>query len=142
MPPSIEYVSAKGHKKEESFPSNIRLAATVTLGNGAVVVTGGLGSENQVWMSAQVAPAKWNKKRDMPEGRKGHAAAAITVGKTELVVVAGGWNKKGQELDSVNRYHSDLDKWDTGTLFPRCSRQGWTFTFMFRYRNNMYRHSM
>ena len=63
-------------------------------------------------MSTQSASAKWENKQDMLESRKGHASAAINVGKVEVVVVAGGWDYKGDEMDSVHMYKPDLDKRD------------------------------
>jgi hypothetical protein len=76
-------------------------------------VTGGRGSEKHVFMSTQYSSPKWEKKQDMLERRKGHASAAINVGKSEVVVVAGGWDYKGDEMDTVHMYNLDLDKWGT-----------------------------
>jgi hypothetical protein len=100
--PLIQSLTTGGPKKEVPFPSHSRLGAAVTLGNGAVVVTGGRGSEKQVWMTPQTASAIWKRRKDMLEGRKGHATAAVKVGGVEVVVVAGGWDCNGQELDSVH----------------------------------------
>ena len=44
-------LTTDGPKKEAPYPSLSRLSAAVTLATGAVLVTGGRGSEKQVWMS-------------------------------------------------------------------------------------------
>ena len=111
--PSIQFLTARGPKKETKFPSHSRLSAAVTLSSGIVVVTGGRGSEKHVFMSTISSSPKWEQKQDMLESRKGHASAAINVGKVEVVVVAGGWDYKGDEMDSVHMYSADLNKWDT-----------------------------
>ena len=108
---STQYLTSKGPKKEEPFPSHSHLAAAVTLDNGAVVVTGGRVSENQVSISLTTSSIKWKKRQDMLEGRKGHAAAAVSLDDLDLVIVAGGWGDKGKELDSVHMYNTQLDKW-------------------------------
>ena len=109
--PSTQYLTTQGPQKEKTFPSHSRLAAAVTLGNGAVIVTGGRGSEKQVWMSLTASSSKWGKQQAMLEGRKGHAAAAVSLNGLEVVIVAGGWGFKGKELDSVHMYNTQLDKW-------------------------------
>ena len=111
--PSTQNMATKGPQKEEIFPSHSRLSAAVTLGNGTVVVTGGRGSEKQVWMSLTTSSLKWGKRHDMMEGRKGHAAAAVSLDNLEVMIVAGGWGFKGKELDSVHLYNTQLDKWST-----------------------------
>ena len=118
MLPSIEYRTTKEHGSEGPFPTNIRLAAAVTLRTGSVVVTGGRGGERDVWMSTVDTPVMWSRRQDMLEGRKGHAAVVVNIGSEDMVVVAGGWGNGGKELDSVHVYKPELDKWDVLQKMP------------------------
>ena len=102
-------MTSTGSSSELAYPSYSRLAKAVTLSTGDIVVTGGRGSENEVWM--KLVSSQWTRKKDMPEGRKGHAAAAVNVGGQEVVVVAGGWGVGGKELASTSRYNPYEDKW-------------------------------
>ena len=115
---SIEAMTTDGPKREFAYPTLSRLAAAVTLARGAVVVTGGRGSETEVWMNSSNNFKEWERRNDMTEGRKGHAAAVINLGRSELVVVAGGWNYLGQELTSVNVYNPEEDKWSRMPNMP------------------------
>ena len=95
-----------------------RLASAVTLRTGEILVTGGLGSGKEVWLSSPITPSTWNKRKDMLIGRKGHATAAIILGEQEVVVVAGGWDSSGQELASVLVYTPDQDMWNSLPNMP------------------------
>ena len=108
---SVQLLSTEGPKKEVFYPSLSRLAAAVTLETGAVVVTGGLGSENQVWIKPSTSDVTWSRGKDMFEGRKGHAAGIAKLDEIEVVVVAGGWGILDQELNSVELYRQDQDQW-------------------------------
>ena len=74
-------------------------------------MTGGLGSERQVWMNPAFSSATWKRKNDMLQGRKGHAAAVVKVSGVEVMVLAGGWEEDGQELASVDVYKPSQDQW-------------------------------
>ena len=108
---SIQFLTTDGPRKEASYPSLSRLAAAVTLTTGDVVVTGGRGSEKQVWMNPSTSSASWTRRKDLPEGRRGHAMAVVGLRGGEVVVVAGGWGLLAQELPSVNVYRPDKDHW-------------------------------
>ena len=105
----MQSMTSTGSSEEVAYPSHSRLANAVTLSSGAIVVTGGRGSENDVWMSS--SSNQWNRKKNMPVGRKGHAAAAVMVGGIESVIVAGGWDLHGKELLSVSMFMPYEDKW-------------------------------
>jgi hypothetical protein len=51
------------------------------------------------------------KYKNMPVGRKGHAAAVAEIGEVESVIVAGGWDIYGKELASVSMFMPYEDKW-------------------------------
>ena len=109
--PSLQCLTTEGPNKEVFYPSLSRLAAAVTLETGGVVVTGGLGSENQVWIKPSTTDVTWSRGKDMFEGRKGHAAGIVKLDEIEVVVVAGGWGIMDEELNSVELYQQDQDQW-------------------------------
>ena len=43
----------------------------------------------------------------MLEGRKSNAAAEVSLDGLEVMIVVGGWDYKGKELDSVRIYNPD-----------------------------------
>ena len=116
--PSVLMKTIEGSRQEYLYPSLSRLASAVTLRTGEILVTGGLGSDREVWLSSPITPSTWNKRKDMLIGRKGHATAAITLGEQEVVVVAGGWDSSGQELASVLVYTPDQDMWNSLPNMP------------------------
>ena len=111
--PSVIMQTTEGARQEYLYPSLSRLASAVTLSTGEILVTGGLGSGQEVWLSSAIIPSTWTRRKDMLIGRKGHATAAITLGEQEVVVVAGGWDSSGQELASVQAYTPDKDMWNS-----------------------------
>ena len=72
---SMQFLTTEGPKKEMFYPTNSHLAAAVSLTAGAVIVTGGLGSEKQVWMKPSTSDVTWKRRKEMLEGRIGHEAA-------------------------------------------------------------------
>jgi hypothetical protein len=108
---SIQFLTIEGSKNETYCPFQTRLAAAVTLSTGAIVVTGGCGSENKVWMNPSLPSRIWHRKQEMPEGRKGHASTSIRLRGEEVVIVAGGWGVMGTELSSVFVYKPEHDMW-------------------------------
>ena len=113
--PSMQVLSTEGPKTEMAYPVYSRLAAAATLTIG-LIVTGGLGSENQVWIKPSNSNSTWNRKKDMLEGRTGHGSSQVRLDGVEVVVVAGGWGATFQELSSVEMYNHKEDKW---TSLPR-----------------------
>ena len=73
-----------------AYPVHSRLAAAVTLTVG-VIVTGGLGSEKQVWIKPSHSNSTWNRRKDMIDERLGHGSCRVRLNGAEVVVVAGGW---------------------------------------------------
>ena len=116
---SIQFLTTDGSNKEASYPTLSRLAAAVTLSTGSILVTGGRVNEKQVWMSASNSSTSWVRKKDMLEGRKGHAAAAVMLADVEVVIVAGGWSFLAQELASVELYRPKQDQWSRLTSMPK-----------------------
>jgi len=110
--------TTEGSGQEFIFPSESRLASAVTLRTGEILVTGGLRSGKEVWLSSPRTPSTWNKRKDMLVGRKGHATAAVMIGEQEVVVVGGGWDSSGQELASVHVYTPSQDIWRSLTDMP------------------------
>merc|ERR1711915_396862 len=103
-------------EEEEQTPTEFRLSAAVTLETGDVLVSGGKGRESQLWMWSPSSSQRWQRKRNMTEGRKGHAAAAIN---TSDIIVAGGWNERGHELSSVYLYSLVEDEWREMPSMPK-----------------------
>ena len=62
-------------------------------------------------MSLNNSSASWIRKKDLLEGRKGHASVALMVDGLEVVLVAGGWDNNGQELATMNLYYPGNDQW-------------------------------
>ena len=104
----MQSMTSTGSSEEVAYPFHSCLANAVILSSGAVVVTGGRGSEKEVWMSS--VSTQWTRKKNMPVGRKGHAAAAVKVGGVESVIVPGGWDKHGKELARVSMFMPYKDK--------------------------------
>ena len=110
--PTIQFLATKpeGRKKETPYPASSRLAAAVSLRNG-ILVTGGLGTENQVWFSPSHLNGTWIRRKDMLEGRKGHGSCKVKLGGEENVIVAGGWDAMFEEMSSVEKYNQENNQW-------------------------------
>ena len=71
-------------------------------------MSGGKGKESQLWINHPPNSNHWVKKKDLPEGRKGHAAVAFG---DKTMIIAGGWNQRGDELKTVYMYNLRSDNW-------------------------------
>ena len=54
---------------------------------------------------------KWIRRKDMLEGRKGHGSCKVKLAGEENVIVAGGWDAMFEELNSVEMYTQETNKW-------------------------------
>ena len=111
---SLQAVSLRGLKEEQEIivqgrgeavsPYSSRLAAAVSLSSGEVLVTGGRGRDRQVFLLSGPGLATWRSRASMKRGRLGHAAVSLELGGQEVVMVAGGWDKGGRALASVELF--------------------------------------
>ena len=88
-----------------------RLATAVTLSSGEVLVVGGRGQEQHVFLLVGPQLTSWQPKAHLKNGRLGHAAAGFSLGGEEVVVVAGGWDKNNMALASVELYSVKRNQW-------------------------------
>ena len=88
-----------------------RLATAVSLSSGDVLVVGGRGQEQQVFLLVGPQLTIWQPKAHLKSGRLGHAAVGFFLGGEEVVVVAGGWDKNNMALASVELYIVKKNQW-------------------------------
>ena len=122
---SMQAVSLRGLEEEQeilvkgrgeaSSPYSSRLAAAVSLPSGEVLVTGGRGRDRQVFLLFGPGLATWRSRASMKRGRLGHAAVSLELGGKEVVMVAGGWDKGGRALASVELFSLKKNQWQEVT---------------------------
>ena len=95
--------------KEQNYSS--RLAAAVTLSSGGVLVTGGKGREREVFLLSGPHLATWQRRADLLHPRMGHAALNLQMDGEEVVMVAGGWDRGGRTLSSVEIFLVGQNVW-------------------------------
>ena len=94
--------------EKEMTPYHSRLASAVTLTGGDVLVTGGRGTEHNVYL---LTGQDWVPRQRMLQDRLGHSSIRIMLGSEEHVMVAGGWDGLGVAMDSVELYSVGQDSW-------------------------------
>ena len=117
--PSVQAIGLRGLQeeqtifldgnKEESYSS--RLAAAVALSSGGVLITGGKGREQEVFLLSGPKLSSWQRGADMRSPRMGHAAVSLELDGTEVVMVAGGWDRRGKTLSSVEIFVVGQNVW-------------------------------
>ena len=110
---SLQRVGLEGAHQEELFSTVGRMASAVTLSTGEVLLTGGKGVEQVVFLLDGPDLSKWVPKQHLQEGRQGHSSIATILGpgSGEKVIVAGGWSEKGETLKSVELYNLRQNRW-------------------------------
>ena len=124
--PTIQAVGLHGLKKEqtiviegnkeESYSS--RLAAAVTLSSGGVLITGGKGREQEVFLLSGFKLNTWRRRADMLSPRMGHAAVSLQLDGMEVVMAAGGWDRRGTTLSSVEIFLVGRNVWQEYAAMP------------------------
>ena len=102
--------------KEESYSS--RLAAAVTLSSGGVLITGGKGREQEVYLLSGLKLNTWQRRADMLSPRMGHAAVSLQLDGMEVVMAAGGWDRRGTTLSSVEIFLVGRNVWQEYAAMP------------------------
>ena len=102
--------------KEESYSS--RLAAAVTLSSGEVLITGGKGKEQEVYLLSGLNLSTWKRRADMLSPRMGHAAVSLQLDGMEVVMAAGGWDRRGTTLSSVEIFLMGRNMWQEYPAMP------------------------
>merc|ERR1711992_164164 len=99
--------------------------------NTAILIAGwnGFGYSTKTWLgNLQQQPEQqsiqWTPGPDLETGRYWHASAVITEKTGDFVVVSGGYDGPGSEVDSVEILKvtsepSETWKWETGTPLPK-----------------------
>ena len=102
--------------KEESYSS--RLAAAVALASGGVLLTGGKGMEQEVFLLSGPDLSIWQRRADMRSPRMGHAAVSLQLDGSEVVMVGGGWDRRGRTLSSVEIFLVSQNVWQEFASMP------------------------
>ena len=124
--PSIQAIGLQGLGKErmivldgnkdENYSS--RLAAAVALSSGGVLITGGKGREQEVFLLSGPDLSSWQRKADMRSPRMGHAPASLQLDEKKVVMVAGGWDGRGRTLSNVEIFLVNQNVWREYASMP------------------------
>ena len=119
--PSMQTVNLGGPGKDESIEMDrysSRLAAAVTLSSGEVLITGGKGKEQEAFLLSGLAHKTWLQRADMLTPRIGHGAVSLQLYGKETVMVAGGWDRLGRTLSSVEIFLVGENVWQEFIAMP------------------------
>ena len=122
--PTFQTISSQGLTAEEKIVIDgkerysSRLAAAVTLSSGDVLITGGKEREQQVFLVSGLAHKTWLRRADMLTPRIGHAAVSFQLDGKETVMVAGGWDRLGRTLSSVEIFLVGENVWQEFIAMP------------------------
>lgn len=94
-------------------------ASVVTLESGDLLVTGGFGQEQNTFFLDTSDITKLQRKRDMKHPRMGHSSARIVLDIKEMVIVAGGWDRRSEAQTSAEMYSPDEDLWEEIPSLPQ-----------------------
>ena len=90
----------------------------MTLSSGDVLITGGKEREQQVFLVSGLAHKTWHRRADMLTPRIGHAAVSFQLEGKETVMVAGGWDRRGRTLSSVEIFLVGENVWQEFIAMP------------------------
>ena len=96
-----------------------RQASAVTLESGHLLVSGGFGQEQNVFLVDTFAITSWVRKCDMQHPRMGHSSARIVLDAKEMVIVAGGWDRRSAAQASAEIYSLAEDLWQDIPSLPQ-----------------------
>ena len=96
-----------------------RQASAVTLESGHLLVSGGFGQEQNVFLVDTFAITSWVRKCDMQHPRMGHSSARIVLDAKEMVIVAGGWDRRSAAQASAEIYSLAEDRWQDIPSLPQ-----------------------
>ena len=94
-------------------------ASAVTLESGDLLVTGGFGQEQNVYLVGSSEITKWIRKCNMRHPRMGHSSARIVLDTKEKVIVAGGWDRRSEALKSAEIYSVAKNLWEDISSLPQ-----------------------
>ena len=117
--PSMQIVKLDGPGEEHKLtipgasgePYSARMASSVALSTKQILVTGGKGMEKDVFLISGPGLKNWERQKGMKQGRFCHSSIVTVLGGKESVLVAGGWNAKGQALSSVELFSVKQNQW-------------------------------
>ena len=90
----------------------------MSLSSGDVLITGGKEREQQVFLVSGLAHKTWLRRADMLTPRIGHAAVSLQLDGKETVMVAGGWDRLGRTLSSVEIFLVGENIWQDFIAMP------------------------
>ena len=124
--PSVQAIGLQGLReeqtivldgnKEEIYSS--RLASATALSSGGVLITGGKGREQEVFLLSGPNLSSWQRRADMRSPRMGHGAVSFQLDGMEVVMVAGGWDQRGRILSTVEIFLIGQNVWQEYVSMP------------------------
>ena len=94
-------------------------ASVVTLESGDLLVTGGFGQEQSAFLLDTSDITNWVRMCNMQHPRMGHSSARIVLDSKEMVIVAGGWDRRSEAQASSEIYSLAEDRWQDIPSLPQ-----------------------